>query len=64
MLIFAPHQLVHNLGKEPRNCIFSLKHCMLLCQQTHKTHYNYNSCNTIQRTEKSVTYIGTTGGVI
>ena len=24
-------------NRKPRNCVFSLKHCMLLCQQTHKT---------------------------
>jgi len=29
-------------NRKPRNCIFSLKHCMLLCQQTHKTHSNYH----------------------
>jgi len=25
-----------------RNCIFLLKFCMFLCQQTHKTHWNYH----------------------
>ena len=29
-------------NRKPRNCIFSLKHCMLLCQRTHKTHWNYH----------------------
>jgi len=27
---------------KPRNRIFSLKHCMLLCQRTHKAHLNYH----------------------
>jgi len=27
---------------KPRNGVFSLKHCMLLCQQTHKIHSNYH----------------------
>jgi len=22
-------------NRKPRNCVFSLKHCMLLCQRTH-----------------------------
>jgi len=29
-------------NRKPRNCIFSLKLCMLLCQRTHKTHLNYH----------------------
>ena len=24
-------------NRKPRNCVFSLKHCTLLCRQTHKT---------------------------
>jgi len=28
-------------NRKPRNCIFPLQHCMLLCQQSHKTHSNY-----------------------
>jgi len=27
---------------KPRNCVFSLKQCMLVCQLTHKTHSNYH----------------------
>jgi len=29
-------------NRKPRNCIFSLLRCMLLCQQTHKTHSDYH----------------------
>jgi len=29
-------------NRKPRNCVFSLKHCMLLCQRTQKTHLNYH----------------------
>ena len=29
-------------NRKPRNCVFSLKHHMLLCQRTHKTHLNYH----------------------
>ena len=45
MLSFPTTYLVilHYLAKqETRNCIFSLKHGMLLCQLTHKTHLNYH----------------------
>ena len=28
-------------NRKPRKCIFSLQRCMLLCQQTHKTHSDY-----------------------
>jgi len=35
--------VLHYLAKqETQNCNFSLKHCMLLCQQTHKTHLYYH----------------------
>jgi len=35
--------VLHYLAKqETQNCVFSLKHCMLLCQRTHKTHSNYH----------------------
>jgi len=27
-------------NRKPRNCVFSLKRCILLCQRTHKTHLN------------------------
>jgi len=29
-------------NRKPRDCVFSLKHHMLLCQRTHKTHLNYH----------------------
>ena len=29
-------------NRKPRNCVFSLKNCMLFCHRTHKTHSNYH----------------------
>jgi len=29
-------------NRKPRNCLFSLKHCVLLYQRTYKTHSNYH----------------------
>jgi len=35
--------VLHYLAKqETQKLRFSLKHCMLLCQRTHKTHLNYH----------------------
>jgi len=34
--------LHYTVKQKSRNCIFSLKHCMLLCQRTHKIHSNYH----------------------
>jgi len=44
MLYFStvPYYCICYLAKEETgNCIFSLKYCMLLCQQTNKRHWNY-----------------------
>jgi len=44
--VFPPHlsstSALPCKTRKPWNWIFSLKHCMFLCQRTHKTHLNYH----------------------